>query len=71
MSPEQEAWAALVAELPDGWAASVTHVPSHEEWGATCSPGEAPFQPLIQSDTCRSETEALQALARKLRTGWS
>lgn len=61
------AWEEVLAALPDGWALSVTHVPAPAQWGATASPIDARPDNLIQTPTCRSEAEALRALAWLLR----
>lgn len=68
MSAETTAWAALLEVLPEGWAASITHVPSTREWGCTVSPmGPEARLHLIQTDAHASEVAALRAMATRLR----
>ena len=73
MSPHpcrlEEALVELEDNLPAGWAWSITHVPLRGEWGGTASPARPGLTEadLIQTDTCRSITETVRALAALLR----
>ncbi len=67
----EEALVELEDALPAGWCWSVTHVPSLGQWGGTTSPLPAGIPltaaDLLQTDTCRSMTEAVRALTDLLR----
>lgn len=59
----------LVSALPDGWAWSVTNVPSAGEWGCSASrtgPDVTPAD-VVQTGTARSMAEAIRAMAVTLR----
>lgn len=62
------AWAAALEALPAGWALSVTHVPDVDEWGCTASPARPPIAPILQSETCRNEADALRSITAILRS---